>query len=232
MDVNHVAKALRSQLVLGSSMVMIGNLLVDPGLFQVAKVNSDLFRVRDFTSDKNVLQLCSGETILKLIALTNEEHGSVCGTCFSLFLLRIFLNAVNSNDMSRSHCVYCIWPSYLFLTCCKGIHKTTLQNFANSAVSIIWLALRKDIRSLRSVTTEPLEHFFGQLRTWNREFSAAQLVIFTKKLELMIESCIRSNLCTGRSGIKGYQAGFEGFRNSIISMLEKRKEKQAKRKLW
>ena len=124
--------------------------------------------------------------------------------------------------MRRRHHIYCIWSSFLFFTSCSGIHKTTLHNFANSVISIIWLALRDDVRSLRLTTMEPLEHFFGQLRTWNREFSAAQIVTFTKKLEIMLDSCIRSDLCTCRAGLKGYQSGFQGFRQSIITMLEKR----------
>ena len=85
MDINHVAKAMRSQLVLGSSIVKIGDSLFDPGLFQEANVNSDLFRVKDFTSDKIVLQLCSRETMLKLLSLENEENSLVGATCLSIF---------------------------------------------------------------------------------------------------------------------------------------------------
>ena len=80
MDVNDVAKAIQSQLVLGRSMVRIGNSLFYPGLFQEEKINSDLFRVKDFTSDKIVLQLCSRETMLKVLSLTNKENRSIGAT--------------------------------------------------------------------------------------------------------------------------------------------------------
>ncbi|KAI9905778.1 hypothetical protein PsorP6_014073 [Peronosclerospora sorghi] len=46
-DPNHVAKAVRSQLILGSNIVLAVEYLVDPGLLPAANVGKELYQVTD-----------------------------------------------------------------------------------------------------------------------------------------------------------------------------------------
>ncbi|KAI9915275.1 hypothetical protein PsorP6_008360 [Peronosclerospora sorghi] len=55
MDMNHVAKALRSQLVLGSSLITVGANIVDTGMLLEAGIAKELVQVTDYTSDALVL---------------------------------------------------------------------------------------------------------------------------------------------------------------------------------
>ncbi|KAI9906910.1 hypothetical protein PsorP6_003978 [Peronosclerospora sorghi] len=66
MDMNHVAKALRSQLVLGSSLITAGANIVDPGLLLEAGIAKALVQVTDYTSDALVLRLGSLQFMDKL----------------------------------------------------------------------------------------------------------------------------------------------------------------------
>ena len=56
-DCNHAAKNMRSQLVLGSSIVTGGKAVFDVGLFRLAGVSPELYRVDDYASDVIVLKL-------------------------------------------------------------------------------------------------------------------------------------------------------------------------------
>jgi hypothetical protein len=58
-DPNHVAKAVRNQIVLGTSVVQAGEGLVDPGLLLAVDVPCDLYKISDFASDSLVLQCSS-----------------------------------------------------------------------------------------------------------------------------------------------------------------------------
>ena len=68
-DCNHVAKNIRSQLVLGSDIVTGGKAIFDVGILQLAGISVDLYRVSDYASDILVLKLCSSDTINKLMDL-------------------------------------------------------------------------------------------------------------------------------------------------------------------
>eukprot|EP00918_Siedleckia_nematoides_P004456 GHVU01009917.1.p1 GENE.GHVU01009917.1~~GHVU01009917.1.p1 ORF type:complete len:1028 (+),score=110.56 GHVU01009917.1:417-3500(+) len=110
-DPNHVAKAVRSQLVLGTSIVTLGDAVVDPGLFLAAGVKQELYRVDDYASDGLVLELCSEATLGKLEAvMETEEANSVVATGLTLFFLRAFLVAVNSKaDISATDRASLLW---------------------------------------------------------------------------------------------------------------------------
>ena len=73
-DCNHAAKNLRSQLVLGT-FVSGGDAIFDVGILHLAGVSQELYRVSDYASDMLVLQLCSSDTINKLLnlLLTSSE---------------------------------------------------------------------------------------------------------------------------------------------------------------
>ena len=78
-DCNHAAKNLRSQLVLGTSTVSGGDEIFDVGILHLAGVSQDLYRVSDYASDVLVLQLCSSDTINKLLNLLLTSSESLKG---------------------------------------------------------------------------------------------------------------------------------------------------------
>ena len=60
---------MRSQLVLGSSIVTGGKATFDVGILRLAGISSELCRIDDYASDVLVLKLCSSDTISKLFKL-------------------------------------------------------------------------------------------------------------------------------------------------------------------
>ncbi|KAI9916865.1 hypothetical protein PsorP6_018113 [Peronosclerospora sorghi] len=152
MDMNHVAKALRSQIVLGSSLITAGANIVDLGLLLEAGIAKELVQVTDYTSDALVLRLCSLESMVKLCALSNEEEGTIAATGLCLFFLRTLLIGANSDSLDR------------------------------------------DIRMLH----------------------------YAEKMQKVLSRTFRSGLRASSYGLQGYQATFEGFRESIEKMLQSR----------
>ena len=50
-DCNHAAKNIRSQFVLGTTIITGGNAAFDVGILRLAGVSSELYRVEDYASD-------------------------------------------------------------------------------------------------------------------------------------------------------------------------------------
>ena len=229
MDPNHWAKACRSQLILGAEIKFIGKTMIDCGLLLLCKnIPKEVIVVADYTSDTKVLRLASKTTIESLLILEEEREECVGALGLCLFFLRLFLNACNSDTLSKSERLYSMWIAFIWFTSIKGIHSTTLKNLANCIMGLIWIVLREDVRSIRLVTTESLEHYFGHLRTWNADFNTLEFTHFCKKLDRILEAIFRSNLNSARGHTKGYLSGFDGYRQSVLKMLAKRNATQQK----
>eukprot|EP00918_Siedleckia_nematoides_P050352 GHVU01110233.1.p1 GENE.GHVU01110233.1~~GHVU01110233.1.p1 ORF type:complete len:248 (+),score=28.25 GHVU01110233.1:138-881(+) len=139
-DPNHVGKAVRSQMIVGSEMKFVGVHLVDPGLLVRAGVEKSVYCVDDYTSDLLVLKLCSVSTLQKLIAVApGENANSLIVTALSLFFLRIFLLGVNSKGaLSGEDRASLIWAGFLWLSSMTGMHATTRRNLATSAIGSVF----------------------------------------------------------------------------------------------
>jgi hypothetical protein len=171
-DPNHTAKSLRSQLVLGAQECTTGNCVFDTGLFKLGLVSADLYCVRDFASDGTVLELTSLNTIDKLCAqLGKEQSNTILGTAATLYFLRMFLKAWNSDGFPCRTRVTMLWSAVMWFNNMKGIHKITLHNLTASCLAEFFLCVQRGIRKMRLCTVEPLEHQFGTARSHKREFT-------------------------------------------------------------
>ncbi len=73
-------------------MASIGTHPIDADLMRVAGVAFRLFRIDDFASDQLVLELCSAQTVSKLIGLEGREDGpSLVALSLGLMFMRINL---------------------------------------------------------------------------------------------------------------------------------------------
>ena len=165
-------------------MKFIGGVLIGPGILLSIKLPDDVIIVRDYTSDTKVLQLVNWSTIDQLLELESDssrsDQAAILG--LTLIFLRLFIDAINSKVILKKDRLFAEWYSFLWFSSIEGIHKITMTNFTNCVMELIWIILREDVRSLRLITTEPLEHYFGHIRTWNSEFSTLDFLRFSKKL--------------------------------------------------
>ncbi|KAI9909473.1 hypothetical protein PsorP6_014789 [Peronosclerospora sorghi] len=118
-DPNNVAKAVRSQLILGSNIVLAGDYLVDPGLLPDANVSKELYQVTDYTSDLLVIRLYSPLRLQLLdgIAECQNQVSMVAPLGFNLFLLRLFLIGVNCDSVSKSTQIcYMVCDAVVYVT--------------------------------------------------------------------------------------------------------------------
>eukprot|EP00918_Siedleckia_nematoides_P105958 GHVU01231286.1.p1 GENE.GHVU01231286.1~~GHVU01231286.1.p1 ORF type:complete len:750 (-),score=74.81 GHVU01231286.1:231-2339(-) len=220
-DPNHAAKAARSQVVLGSSIITMGNALVDPGLLLVAGVKKELYQVADYASDGLVLQLCSSDTLDKLKGIADsEDASSVSATALTLFFIRIFLVSVNSKlPVLDRPCM--LWCALLWLTSLEGLHLTTRRNIATSILGSMFLCVQRGITAPRFCTTEPLEHTFGNLRQRRREFTVNEFIQHISRLETAFRNMTTHDVKGSGNG-GGYLDGFPAYREHLASMVAAR----------
>ena len=93
-DCNHAAKNIRSQLVLGSTILTGGQALFDVGLLQLVGVHSYLYYcVNEYASDTVVLKICGSDTISKFLILVengSEDSMNIEFMAMPLYLLNAF----------------------------------------------------------------------------------------------------------------------------------------------
>ena len=102
-----------------SSVLHIGNLVVDSDAYRQSGVNSELWKVKDFISYAKVMSGCSYPT-LKII--TEAIQDGKCDTtvgdageleCYLLFM-RLNFYEVNGKDVPAKHSAIYIWMSMIF----------------------------------------------------------------------------------------------------------------------
>ena len=145
----------------------------------------------DHASDVLVLQLCSSNTINKLLILLVTSSEDLLNKSFmtiTLYFLRAFICAYNSADFNCEARVIILWSSLMWFLSLKGIHQQTKNNFITSYLGGIFLATRKKIHNLRLTTTEPIEHAFGTARSGQHEFSVNKLIICCNKVDVIMKN--------------------------------------------
>ena len=75
---------------------------------------------------------------------------------------------------------------------------------------------------MRLCTTEPVEHYFGNVRQWKREFTVMEFLHYVEKLEISFAQMTKHDI-KGSSAKKGYMSGLKGFVEKITMMLDSRR---------
>ena len=72
--------------------------MVDPGVLVSAVLSKDILHIKDFSSDKAALLLCSIKTVEAVVSnsLPIMDDQNMLVTVYSLLFLRLFVYAVNS----------------------------------------------------------------------------------------------------------------------------------------
>ncbi len=85
-------------------------------------------------------------------------------------------------------------------------------------------------RSTDYYSSEPNEHFFGNMRAHVREFTLVDLAYYVSKLEKVFE-CLMTYDLKSNTSKSGYMHGFEGFAASIADLSKKKRLQSAARRL-
>ena len=190
-DCNHAAKNLRSQLVLGTTIVSGGNAIFDVRILHLAGVSQDLYRVSDYVSGMLVLQLCSSDTINKLLQLlitTNEDPLNISFMALTIFFLRSFICAYNNVDLNCEARVTMLWSSLMWFSSLKDVHQQLKNNFITACLDGIFLASQRKLHNIHLTTTESIEHAFGTARSWRREFTINECIIYCNKINFIMKN--------------------------------------------
>ena len=187
-DNKHNVKADRYQVVGGGDrrVATIGNSFLDADIIRQAGVSPELYRPKDYASDKKVEDLLAYPSLEKIYDILEEgsAEGSirdVAGLMGTLFFLRLHLHAVNGLNVPANHRSLYLWLSLEWFNSIAGISITPKRHFASESINNTYQALRKDITKLWLSTSEAAEHGFGDARKIQREFSCTDFASHTEK---------------------------------------------------
>ena len=215
---NHNVKNFCKQGVIGGNSVPImGNMVVDSGLLQVADIPIDIWQISDFASDLLILRLASPATVTSLLSLKNEDENAVFCNCFTLYFMRAHLFGVNAKKCNARHRVLLIWSSMLWFTSLKGVAMVTKRNIVCAAITMCFLVMQSDVPNPRYTTSEPNEHIFGMMRTIKREFTVNEMCDIVDKMWRQVRNLLTGALQKYRDPQKGYLATFDDFHGHVFS---------------
>ena len=219
-DTNHNTKNFRYQGIGGSCVVIMGDHVLDPALLPLAGVAQELWRVKDWASDLVVLRLASADTVAKVATLVNEEAGSVCSLCVTLYFMRLKLYAVNTKKAYYRDRISFLWASMIWLTSFEwkstmGTNQSNMttnrRNVMTETIALVFAMARDDVSKPRYTTTESNEHLFGGWRGERREATTQECTEIEQKRRNKIRAIFASGLKVSRSPKRGYAASFATF---------------------
>ena len=95
-------------------------------IFLLAEIEQELWRVKDFALDLNILKLASAKTVFAILSFLPADPVSNKATCITLFFMRMHLFAVNNNVIVTAKTrVFLLWSSLIFMLHIDGVHHTT-----------------------------------------------------------------------------------------------------------
>ena len=174
-----------------------------------------------------VLKLCSSETIdklLNLVVTSKEDPLNVAFMAISLYFLRAFLCAYNTDHINSEGRITMLWSVLMWFSSLDGVSKISKNNLITSCIGGIFLAVQKRVHNLRLTTTEPLEHTFGTTRSWRREFTINEFLSYSNKIDIILKNVTESGIRMSTSK-NGYMQGFRGFA-AVVSKIRKKLTKK------
>jgi len=225
-DINHNMKNLRYQIVGGSNVVTCGTRLVNLVYLQMSNILEALYRVTDWASDKVVLELVSDGTFTSLKEYLNEvaalsfkredEYKSFLALSLTLYFIHLHLFCANSKILHAEKCIFGLWTSAIWFTNLNGVLPITKKNIVIPTIGLVFVIARDDVKHPRLLTTEPLEHHFGDHRQQKREFTVLEYNESSDKVERANDSIIQGKFVASRDPRKGYQSTAADFVSFVL----------------
>ena len=99
----------------------------------------------------------------------------------------------------------------VWLTSISGAYMITKRNVVAETISFVFIVMSSDMSKPRYFTSEPVEHFFGQLRTMIREFTTLEFDQLCEKLIRRLEKMYKYGFNPSRDPKKGYTSTFRNY---------------------
>ena len=220
-DTNHNCKNFRYQFMGYSCVLIMGNHPVDTGLFVLAGIPQELWRVKDWASDLVVLRMASLQTVLKVAALSeSEDQGTVAVMCISLYFIRLKLFSINCKKLGFRERLVFSWCSMIWITSFssksrlgtnRNNSRINVRNMATEIIAMVFAVARNDVIAARFLTTESNEHVFAGYRNHVREPTVLQLNQIEERCSNRINAIFKSGLAVSRKNGDGYNASFSSY---------------------
>ena len=150
-DININGKDFRCQLLVGSSVVIMGHHVFYTIMFRLQNVCKDLWHVKYFASDLLVLTLYYPDSVEKLSTLVDEYQGEFFVLCDLLYFLWARIFSVNRNILVFRERITFIWssmilfPSFTYLSDLGSNYATIVANMRNivtETITFVFLLVR------------------------------------------------------------------------------------------
>lgn len=212
-DIPHNVKNCRYQILGLNSAVTIGKYILDIGLFPEAEVETEVYRVKDWASDKVVLRACSLKTCKKIQNVSVKDERTRTTLLVSLLFQRFHIASVQVKEiLSYKTRIRMMWSSMIFVLHMDGIHSTTKRNWILGTIGTVFLLMMDDVYDIYLTTTECCEHTFGHARSMIKEFTVRDLCYIISKIARRMELIYRNDYSLHREASKGYnlEGGING----------------------
>jgi len=165
----------------------------------------------DFACDRLVLDLCSADTVSKILNLEDEDPVTNITLCLTLYFMRVRLFAVNcKGQLSANERIVMLWSSLVFMIHIDGAFITTKRNLINECIGLCFLIMRDDVIQPHRLTSEPSEHTFALVRTMVREFTVLDFENLVRKLDRFWIGLRNGRLKMSRHGCES-----DGYKTTI-----------------
>ena len=212
-DDNHVAKAIRGQLIYATVPKFIGKFLLNPMPLTIAKgLKIDTISPKDYSSDFRVNDLCSSESIESVLAISQDDI-DVSIIAINLIFLKMFICSTNYRKLDWLTRITFKWLSCNWFMSINGLSKITKKNIALNLVGSILNYCNTVVENPRYCTEEPCEHLFGMFRTKNREATVKEFVELADSVENFWNASVKSGLNPGTG--KGYIQSLKPFMDFV-----------------
>ena len=94
---------------------------------------------------------------------------------FVLFLIRLYLHAMNGVGVPAKHRAFYQWLSMIVLTYLIGPCITNQQKMAYDTIPVIYLMVRLDVIKPQKTNTKVIDNQFGTICQDTREFNIHEL---------------------------------------------------------
>ena len=102
-------------------------------------------------------------------------------------------------------------------TSISGASMITKRNVVAETLSFVFIVMSFDVSKPRYFTSEPVEHFFGQLRTMIRGFTTLEFAQLCEKLIRCLEKMYKYGFNPSQDLNNGYTSTFGNYFNYSIT---------------
>ena len=208
MDTVHQSKSLNMAALIGSSPKHYGRGVVDPGIFAEIGVAKHHWTVQHIFADSRVDALSHADVLAKVWGKSGQSHSGAATVLWHFNTRVLKFSTVKNGEKSfgNIHCllttherIMLLGQSMHYFLNVSNLHHITRRNQIGCHVGTIFLIASADIVNPHRAQSMMAECAIGQLRSFQKEFTANDLIMCAGRLAHLLQAVEMGGLhCKGQ----------------------------------